>query len=65
LNEQPSARLTALTSGCFSGSHQATRFEPAGLPLKHVALSVGMKSSQPSSLATPSPSRKRPAARNG
>ena len=30
LSEQPSARPTALTSGSFSGSHQATRFEPVG-----------------------------------
>ena len=40
LIEQPSARLTALTSRSFKGSHQATRFEPAGLPLKRVALSL-------------------------
>ena len=41
---QPSARLTALTSGSFSGSHHATRFEPFGLPLKRVTLSLGMNS---------------------
>ena len=40
LIEQPSAWLTALTSGSFKGSHQATRFEPVGLPLKQVALSL-------------------------
>ena len=34
-------RLTALTSGSFSGSHQATRLEPVGLPL---ALSLIMDS---------------------
>ena len=36
LMEQPSARLTALTSGSVSGSLQATRFDPIGLPLKRV-----------------------------
>ena len=41
---QPSARLAALTSGSFSGSDQATRLEPFGLPLKRVALSLYMTS---------------------
>ena len=44
LIEAPSARLTALTSGSFSGSLQATRFVPCGLPLNRVWLSLGMKS---------------------
>ena len=34
LIEQPSARLTALTSGSFSGSHQATRFDAGRLALE-------------------------------
>ena len=63
LIEQPSARLAALTSGSFNGSHQATRFKPFGLPLKRVALSLDMTSSQPSSPATPAVAR--PAARSG
>ena len=41
---QPSPRLTALTSGSFSGSLQATRFDPIGLPLKRVWVSLFMKS---------------------
>ena len=36
LIEQPSAQLTALTSGKRNGSHQATRLTPCGLPLKRV-----------------------------
>ena len=32
LIEHPSARLTALTSGSSSGSHQATRFVPPASP---------------------------------
>ena len=44
LIEQPSARLTALTSGSLKGSHQAMRLEPVGLPLNRVALSLFIKS---------------------
>ena len=42
LTVQPSARLTALISASLKGSHHATRFEPVGLPLKRVALSLCM-----------------------
>ena len=42
--EQPSARLTALTSGSAIGSAQATRLSPIGVPLKRVGVSLGISS---------------------
>ena len=54
---QPSALLTAFTSGSGIGSVQATRLLPDGLPLNRVQLSSGIRRSQASSPATPAPAR--------